>query len=326
MLLVAGCATNALRIQSASEFATASSTTVGQTNTYLNAAAARQRAAAAALVASDPSCFPGRTIRIRSPNDGRQPFCMRPSERQTATNSFDFTLQPIGPSQLKPRLELMAAIAEYGAALEKIVGAKKPDISAELTGFVGKVDDISTIAAFVSGTDIPKASPVLKGEQAQSVAAIIQFAAELRHEKLQVDDIRALATRQGDIIDRALTSLARQLEEIADIDRDDAQIEERMLVQQYVGSAPGWQIDRRREAVGAILDARAAVDDRTAAGRASRAAVVELSAAHRSLRGLLQPDPRLSADQKKALRAIARQRLWRALDLVAGAAAAFAGA
>jgi hypothetical protein len=326
LLLLAGCTTNALRVQTSTEFATSSTATVTRTNTYLNAVAARQRAAAAALVASDASCFPGRTIRIRSPNNGRQPFCMRPRERQNDANSFEFTLQPLGPSQLKPRLELLAAIADYGAALEKIVGTKKPDVGAELTGFAGKIDDVATIAAFVSGTDVPKASPVLKTDQAQSLVAIIQFATELRKERLQVDAVRRLATARGDVIDRTLASLGLQIDEIADIDRDDAQIEERMLVQQYVSSAPSWQIDRRREAVGAILDARAAVDDRAAAARGVKAAVVELEAAHATLRDLLDPDPRLSAAQKKELRGIARERLWRALDLIAGAAAAFAGA
>ena len=326
LLLVAGCATNALRVQSATDFATSSSATVARTNTYLNAVAARQRAAAAALVASDPSCFPGRTVRIRSPNDGQQPLCMRPGERQTDANSFDFTLQPLGPGQLKPRLKLLAAIVDYGAALEKIVGQKRPDVSAELTGFAGKIDDVATIAAFVSGRDVPKASPVIKSDQAQSVVAIIQFAAELRQEQLQVDGLRRLADARGSVIDRALASLASQIDEIGDIDRDDAQIEERMLVQQYTGNASLWQVERRREAVGAILDARAAVDSRAEGARAAKAAVVELEAAHTSLRALLRPDPRLSPDQRRERRRIARERLWRALDLIAGAAAAFGGA
>lgn len=325
LALVAGCATNALRVQGASDFVTASKTTVARANSYLNEVAMRQRSAAAALVASDPSCFPGTTIRIRSPNSGRQPLCMLPGEPQNARNSFDFTLQPLGPAQLKPRLQLLAAIADYAAALGKVVDADKPDVSAELTEFVGRLDDLTKVAGFVSGQDIPSATPALKSDQARSIIALLQFAAELRQEQDQVDTLRWLAETRGDDIDHALASLDRQMSEIEEIDHDDATIEQTMLVQNYTRSAARLDYERRVAAVRAILEARASVADRAAAAEAVRSAVAELTAAHATLRELLRPNPTLTDKQRKERRRIAHARLWRALDLVAGAATAFGG-
>ena len=57
-LLLAGCATNAIRLEAAGTLQARSREAVTATAGYFDAIEQRRREAAAALVASDPSCLP----------------------------------------------------------------------------------------------------------------------------------------------------------------------------------------------------------------------------------------------------------------------------
>lgn len=325
LLPLGGCALNAVRVESAKDFASASSAAMVQTRAYLNSVAARQREANAALVASDPSCIPRASIRIRRPNNGNQSLCIKPGEQATDANSFAYSLRPLSVAQLKPRLLLIAAIADYSTAMAKVAEAKSPDIEDELNGIAEKIDELKAFGDFLTGTDLPAVSDLLKDKRAAAIIGVVQFLSELSHEADQVGKIRELVAKKGDTVDTALASLAEQIDVWKGTDQNSADTQMLALLDQYVEARERWDPDRRVSAVLAIMNARGTSDDRADAAKAVKASVTELQEAHAELRKLLVPNPKLTPEQQAQMRKIARERIWRALNLIVGAASAFAG-
>lgn len=324
LLPLSGCALNSMRVESARDFSTASNAAMAQTRTYLNSVATRDREAKAVLVASDPSCIPYVSIRIRDPNTGKQPLCIEDPETSTNSNSFDYSLRPLA-AQLKPRLLLIAAIADYAAALTKITEAKSPDIKDELSNLATKVDEVKAFGDFLTGKDLPSATDLIKDKRVTAITALVQFFTELAHEEGQVDKIRELVAKNGHTVDAALASLLEQIDAWKRIDKDGAHDIADSLILQYERDRKSWTAEHRLAAVQSIFDARTASQDRAGAAAAVKQAVSQLQSAHTELKALLAPDPKLSKKQLAEKRKITRDRIWRALNLIVGAASAVAG-
>lgn len=336
-LFAGGCALNAVRVETAKDFATASDETVTKTKAYFTQVVERRREANAALMASDPSCLPTRSpksgryvirVRILSPSassSGRIPLCLRPKETATDENSFELPLNSLGPDVMEPRLILLAAVADYGAALAKIGGRGNPDISKELTGIAEKLDDVGKLLD-LAGANAPSAGDAIGSAKGKALIGLLQFAAELAHEQDQVDAIRKLDAEQGDKVDEGLLAIQEEIENFATIDHASFNQIGNAQFQDYRRRSATWDYQRRNAAALLIIrgeDDPAAAD---ASAEKIKGAVVELRSAHRMLHDLLQPNPQLSAEMRRKLDAITRERLWRALNLIAAAASAFAGA
>ncbi|MEG8038651.1 hypothetical protein QP166_04550 [Sphingomonas sp. LR60] len=213
-LLLAGCATNAIRLEAAGTVQGRSREAVTATASYFDAIEQRRREAAAALVASDPSCLPATPLRIQvpvSPSVPPAPLCLSGEAPSPGYTAFEIDIGSSPRAVLEPRIALIAAISDYADALAAILDAPKTDVSAEITAFADQADRIARFSNFVAGTDLPNVNAAVASEQGQSLVALIAFADALAREARQTRDVRALVVERGAVVDRALASLSAQV-------------------------------------------------------------------------------------------------------------------
>lgn len=213
-LLLAGCATNAIRLGSAGTVQARSREAVMATASYFDSIEQRRREAAAALVASDPSCLPATPLRIQvpiTPSAPAAPLCLANEAPSPGYTAFEIDIGSSPRAVLEPRVALIAAISDYADALAAILDAPKTDVSAEITAFADQADRLARFTNFVAGTDLPNVNAAVASEQGQSLVALIAFADELAREARQTRDVRALVVERGTIVDRALASLSAQV-------------------------------------------------------------------------------------------------------------------
>ncbi|WP_156347019.1 hypothetical protein [Sphingomonas sp. Leaf33] len=226
---------------------------------------------------------------------------------------------------LKPRLAVLAATADYASALAKVLDGKSPDLDEELGGIAGKLDDVGVIAG-VAGVRVPSAASALGSKEGTALVAALQMVADLAHERRQVADIRRIALQSGDAVDAGLESILADMRDFAEADHDSVARAERANVLVYRRQTDLRDFEQRRAVALALANVEEDFAASAASARQAEAAVLVLIEAHRDLRAVLQPDPTLTAAQKKRVAEITRQRIWRALDLISGAVSALAGA
>ena len=162
-LALSGCAVDTLRIEGANDVATASTAVVTQANAALDRAKAQRQKAYATLIASDPSCLPISPlylfVPLGPPVKGAPvaPLCADgPDDKFPGYRVEKREADTIGAEALRPTVALVAALADYEAALAKVVAEPEPDVSKELQGIFDKASDARTIAELLSGSTLPK--------------------------------------------------------------------------------------------------------------------------------------------------------------------------
>lgn len=319
-----GCATNAIRLESARSAETNGRAAVAAASTYFDAIEQRRREAAAALVASDPSCLPATPLRIQVPTgpDAVQgaPLCIEygaPPLR--GYTSYDVDVGPSPRSILEPRVALLAAVADYADALALILDRPKADVSAEITAFADQVDRLARFTNFVAGTDLPDINAAAATEQGKSLVALIAFADELAREAGQTRDVRALVVAKGVVVDRALASLRDQVTvwgRGATANADD--LYGNALFRTYLRNRTSLAPDEREALATRILLAREITRQGPARATAVADAIDLARKAQEGLRAAL--DGRLSPAQRRAAARLNIDRVTRALGLVASLA------
>lgn len=318
-----GCGANAVRVESARAVHAQGSAAVAASTAYFDSVEQRRRDAAAALVASDPSCLPVTPLQIQVPSaagaDAGAPLC--PAEGRTAPGHRVFAID-IGTSPrtvLAPRVAVLAAVADYVDALALILDQPGSDVSAELARFAEQAERVRRFAGFVTGDDLPDVAAAAASEQGQALVALIAFAEELAREAKQVTAVRRLVAERGATVDRALAVLRDQVAtwgEGAARNADD--LYGNALMRSYMRQRRSLTAEQREQLAGRIFAAR-----ESAAHAPERAAkVVEAidlaAAAQRGLREALAG--RLTAEQRRAAARLNLDRVTRALGLVASLA------
>ncbi|MGN7161178.1 hypothetical protein [Sphingomonas sp. SAFR-052] len=321
-LLVAGCATNAIRLEAAGTVQARSREAVTATERYFDAVEQRRRDAAAALVASDPSCLPATPLRIQVPvasDAPAAPLCLSAGAPMPGHAAFDIDIGSSPRDVLEPRIALIAAIGDYADALAAILEAPGTDVSAEITAFADQADRLARFTNFVAGTDLPNVNAAVASEQRQSLIALIAFADELAREARRTRDVRALVVRQGAVVDRALASLSVQVAawgKGAARNADD--LYGNALFRTYLRNRETLSPDQREQLATRIFAAREAAKD----GPARAAQVVDAidlaATAQAGLRAAL--DGRLTPEQRRAAARLNIERVTRALGLIASLA------
>ena len=321
-LLLSGCATNAIRIAAAGEVQAGARDAVTATEQYFDAIEQRRRAAAAALVASDPSCLPATPLRLQvpiMPTAARAPLCVGDAGAAPGHAVFEIDLGSSPRAVLEPRIALLAAIGDYADALATILEAPRTDISVEATAFADQADRLARFTNFVAGTDLPNVNAAIAGEQGQSLVALIAFAGELAREARRTGDVRALVIARGATVDRALAALSAQVTlwgRGAARNADD--LYGNALFRTYIRDRAGLSADQREQLAARIFAAREAAKD----GPARAATVVEAidltTKAQAGLRDALAG--RLTPAQRRAAARLNIDRITRALGLIASIA------
>lgn len=318
-LLLAGCATNAIRLEAAGAVQARSREAVTATARYFDAIEQRRREAAAVLVASDPSCLPATPLRLQvpvAPSAAAAPLCLAGDAPAPGHAVFDIDIGSSPRAVLAPRIALIAAIGDYADALAAILDAPKGDVAAEITAFADQADRLARFGGFVAGTDLPNVNAAVASEQGQSLVALIAFASDLAREARQTDDVRALVVERGAVVDRALASLSVQVTiwgKGAARNADD--LYGNALFRTYIRNRASLSADQREQLAARVFAAREAAKDGPA--RAAQVAdAIDLAAkAQAGLREALAG--RLTPPQRRAAARLNHDRITRALGLIA---------
>lgn len=214
-LLLPGCANNAIRLAAAGDVQAQSRTAVSAAARYFDAIEQRRREAAAALVASDPSCLPATPLRIQVPV-GRDTtsgagLCVTGDTPLPGYTAFDIDIGTSPRAVLEPRIAVLAAITDYADALAIILESPKADISAKIALFTDQLDRVARFTNLAAGIDLPNVNTTIGSQQGQALVDLIVFSDELSREARQTGDVRALVLAQGDVVDRALETLSLQV-------------------------------------------------------------------------------------------------------------------
>jgi hypothetical protein len=322
LLVSAGCANNAIRLDTASSLQIRSREAVAATAAYFDAVEQRRREAAAALVASDPSCLPATPLRIQVPNAyaiGHAPLCLADGAPDPGYTAFEIDIGSTPRSVLEPRIALLAAISDYADALATILEVPGSDVSVKITAFTDQADRLARFTNFVAGTDLPNVNAAAASEQGKSLVALIAFANELAREARQTRDVRALVAARGYVVDRALASLSTQLStwgKGAARNADD--LYANALLRTYIRNRATLSPDQREQLAARVFTAREAA--RQGPERARQVAdAIELAAkAQVELRDALAG--RLTPEQRRAAARLNIDRITRALGLIASIA------
>ncbi|VXD01182.1 hypothetical protein [Sphingomonas sp. 8AM] len=317
--LLAGCAGNAIRLESAGAVQRDTRVAVAASARYFDDIEARRRAAAAALVASDPGCLPLTPLRIQIPLDPRAtpaPLCPGDAAPAPGHAAFAIDIADSPRAILAPRIALLAAVADYADALAAILDAPKTDVVAELTAFADQVDRVARFGNFVAGTDIPGINAAAASEQGQSLIALIAFADQLAREARDVKAVRALVAERGATVDRALAALTVQVDvwgKGAARTADD--LYGNALFRSYLRGRADLGAAQREELAARIFAARAAARDGPARAAEVSAALALAATAQAGLRDALAG--RFTPAQRRAAARVNIDRLTRALGLIA---------
>lgn len=327
-LALGGCGVDALRVEGASDVATASTAVIGQANAALDQAKARRQRAYATLIASDPSCLPVSPlymfVPLGPPTRGAPvaPLCAdgpdatfpgyRAEKRETYT---------IGAEALRPTVALIGALADYEAALAKVVAEPKPDVSKELQGIFDKASDARTIAELLSGSTLP-ALPDLASKQVKAATDILQFAATLLQQHGQATRIRAIVSGQHDRIAAVQTDLIAQIDEWQTVASTGyAEVVAANLRRTYASGRRPMDFTARLELLSAIAQADSDLASIPQTTATLKRAVATLGDADATLADRLSGN--LSAADRKRAAEIARQQIFEGLHLIAGAVVAW---
>lgn len=321
--LTVGCANNAVRLDATRTVIARSGDATEGARAYFEAIETRRAQAAAALVASDPSCLPLATIVIQIPRGPtpRRPAPLCVGERGPAPGYVAYPLD-IGPSPraiLEPRIALIAGIVDYTAALARIVDDSDADVATEIAAFSDQVGRVGRFAAFVGGGDVPSVTAALSSEQARSVRDLITFAAELGREARITRKVRELVIVRGAVVDDALSSLREQVElwgrgGVASAD----DLYGNALFRTYLANRRALGPEQRELLATRVFEARATAREATARAREVGEAIALAGTAQAGLREALAG--RFTAKQRRAVVRLNIDRVTRALGLISGLA------
>ena len=191
-LSLAGCATNAIRLDRAETMVEAGRTAGTATTSLLEQTRAANREVLLDLVAIDPECSLRRPV-IASPTDKRvKQFCRRgaiPGEDGA------FEIERIVLSDFKPTLAVVAGLAGYLDQVEAVLSRDPIDIGADLAAAESDLRVLLGAAQAVAGDGTPL--PTLNDAQKTALGGALELLSTLADEQSRVDDLRTIESREN---------------------------------------------------------------------------------------------------------------------------------
>jgi hypothetical protein len=314
-LALAGCATNAIRLDRASAMGQAGAVAGVGTRAVLADVEEANRAKLIAVAALDPACaLPTPVITAPTRRDAR--IC---APAGAAPVPGDFTLARFDSRAFGPAIATLEALATYLGAVDAILTAKRVDVGAELDEAIATLqaaaDDITTIA----GAAPP---PAITDAQRGAVRGALSLISALANEAATVRELRRLETPARDAEFQATLDQLRVVNTgLADV--LDQELQQQQLVlglpRQEAREARDPREDRREEM--ALIERRERIGAlKTALGKL----VDALGTARTEYLALLRDPNAKLTDEERAKRArVAQERVLAALGAVAKLVRAF---
>lgn len=321
-LLCSSCATNALRIEYASDVAAKGKVAEAASRAYLQDVERVRTSANVDIIALDPACLPIEAYVWRSPKlslvkDPAKPprgWLCAPSLQSGVTYDTPFRLAPLG-AELDPTLVLLDSLATYSDGLTKILDAKGPDPTAELLSALDLARSADKLLAALTlrSTVVPAADD----KRLTAVGAFISYLNDLAVERDKVQRIRKFLA--GDAVEQDLIKSLRNHLRGWDIGRQsdmDLRFQLATILLQKAQES-GLPADKRREFARAYFERAAGATDAAAFEPALDGALAELASADSDLRRIIQAHPKLTPAERARVAQITRERLSKAFESLA---------
>lgn len=334
LVAASGCATNALRIEYASDVAQKGTAVAAASSEYLSNVERARYAINADIIAADAACWGRRkTIRERPDlvrvMDPRTPprgwLCEELPQGQTSAQGL--ALFPID-AELRPTLAIIQALSAYSAAITKILDAPAANPVADLNNALASARAAEDLLRAIRNDGGPTLVPAADDARLGAVTGLIAFISELSNERITVERLKALRARNGSSLAlvNALDDHLRNWEQsrlasesfgfqlsdslLGAATRQDSSLnaaQRRTYAEDYYGRA-------RTRAAAAQLSA------------ALRVVIAALREAETDYDNLLSEHPRLNQEMRMRRAEIIRQRVTRAFEIATTLITAFRGA
>ncbi len=323
--LLTGCASNAIVLDRGRDLSQTGAEAVAGVKTYLDDVQRRRIDSNVALVAGDPGCAWGSSIRVAvpvtyRPGQAARSICLAENAPDPpGYKAFKLSLAPISKEALAPTLALVAGLADYLAALDLILEVKTPDIGKEVEDAKGKLDEAAKLAGQL-GVTVPSLAS-LGQEQVTAITGLVQLFTDLAVEANKARDLRRLDASRSADLNRIVTSLRSQLELWKQWTKSDGQ--QTVMAYDIAQRAP-WRPEEfasRQALILALIAAQRDLDAIDPLAKAVTDALARVVAAEADLRRVLSG--KLNEAEKRQQAALIRQRIWRTLTGLGAIAAAF---
>lgn len=318
--LLAGCATDAIRIDRASAVGSAGRAATAGTRGLLADVGAANREKLVAVAALDPACGLPRPV-LAGPGRRGVGVCVPAGEE---SSRGDVRLARFDSRAFAPALATLEGLSAYLGALDDILTEERPDVGAEVDDAISKLQSVAGDAGAVLGVTVP--TP-LSDEQRKAVSGALSLLSTLANEAETVRDLRRLETPARDVEFQETLARLRAVDAgLVAILREELQQQSRVLELTRLrardplgGDRPRLLSDRREEM--ALIERRERVD---ALEGALGGALDALASSRDDYLALLRDGgaPLSRAEREKRAR-LARQRALAALNAVAGLVTAF---
>lgn len=329
---LSGCATNALRLEYASDVAAKADIASVASRQYLAEVDRARVATNLDLVAIDPACVPDhafvrRRADLAAIKDLRRPprgWLCAPALVPGVTYDDTLSLAPLG-FDLEPTFVLTSALGAYSAAMTKILDEKGPDPVQDLNEAVDLAHSAQGLLLALAGGK--PVVPAADDKRLAAVGSFINFVDDLKNEQIKVKRLRRLV-RDGPYASNLIAALQDHLDgwELSRASDENLRF---VLAGALLGQAqridPPLPSEDRRMFARAYYEGAAA---RVTSGKFKPAldvALGEVAAADADLRRVLRERPTLSADEKRRVAQIARERVAKAFETLTQLILAFKG-
>lgn len=328
LITLAGCATNALRVQQASDVAQKGQVVAIASRHFLAEVERARYAANVDIIAADPACWQRdagwrRPPLISGVTDPRNPprgwLCVSPGR--------GVMLGPIR-RELAPTIELIDSLAAYSAAITEILGETSADPSQDLEHALATARSAEGLLRTLQGGTHVTLVPATDDDRLTAVTGFAGFLTQLSNEADHVARLRRLRDSGSGgtaLVNALIDHLANWEQSRAETEALGVDLAERLLEAATREGAPLSGGERRDFARGYF--------DRLLAQAASGqlhdaldAALQGLKQAETDYQQLISEHPQLTRRQRQQRAEIIRQRLARTLQLATSLLGAFAGA
>ena len=310
--LLAGCATNAIRIDRGTAVGAAGQAAVAGTRGVLAEVDSANRDKLVAVAALDPACDLPSPV-IAGPSRREVGVCV-PAGQEPARG--DFRLARFDSRAFAPALATLQGLSAYLGAIDEILTTKRPDVGADVDDAIVKLQGAASSIGVIVGVPIPT---LLADEQRKAVTGALSLLSTLANEARTVDELRRLETPARDIEFQETLARLRAVDAgLLQILRQELQEQGRVLG--LTRRSVRDPRESRREEMG-LIERRERID---ALEVAMGGALDALGSSRDSYLELLRDgNAPLTRDERAKRARLARDRVLSALNAVAGLVKAF---
>lgn len=321
-LLTSGCATNALRVEYATNVGAEGRAAAEAARAFGNKAATAQRIANIELAVADPAC--GTLVpRVRTapnlgPNSPAEGWLCLPEGQNATPTEFSQLALDDPRRTLTPLFAAVDSLVAYTDVLAEIASEEPPDVSASIADALGTASAFEGAILALLGAPPDKAVvPESDDQRVAAVAGFAQMLADLSNEQSQVDALRKVIKDRPEGASALIKSLNGKLRLLETGRSANAAIVSALnaaQVQRVLKARPPFSASERRAALETYYGRQAAYDSESILYPAVVKLIDTLGQSDADFRRVIVKDPTLTDKERRLLAEITRKRVVRALQ------------